>query len=60
MTRVDVPTMRCDRCKTVTQDLKEMGAYQTLTHYSVSGRIAKWDMCPSCWKWFIKSMDGEE
>ena len=47
MTRVDVPTLQCDRCGKTTQDIKEMASYFTLTHYHVSGST-NWDLCPEC------------
>lgn len=49
--RVDVPTMRCDRCGSRTQDLAEMGKYRTLTgmYDGYQGSKERWDLCPPCW-----------
>lgn len=52
MSRIDVPTMRCDRCLAVTQDLKR---YQKLVMFKDDKRV--WDLCPECWQWFITAMD---
>jgi uncharacterized protein with PIN domain len=49
--RVDKPTLRCDRCKTETQDLAKMGRFQRLTHPHLSG-TDEWDLCPNCWAKF--------
>lgn len=53
MTRLDEPTLQCDRCKSITKDLKEMAQYRTLSHYPISGKI-EWDLCPNCWDQFLK------
>jgi hypothetical protein len=60
MTRIDVPTLRCDRCKRETQDIDEMGKYQTLTgiYDGYQGASEKWDLCPDCWKQFINFTKG--
>lgn len=47
MTRVDIPTLECDRCGNTTQDIKTMAGYMTLTHYHVSGST-NWDLCIEC------------
>jgi len=51
--RVDVPTLRCDRCRVETQDLAEMARFVKLTRDHMSGRD-EWDLCPSCWVAFGK------
>lgn len=51
MSRLDVPTLQCDRCKTTTQDIKVMGTYQQVRHSHMSGED-KWDLCPTCWNAF--------
>jgi hypothetical protein len=55
MARLDVPTLQCDRCKTATQDLMEMGRFNKLTGiwdgYGSSRQA--WDMCPICWTKFL-------
>ena len=48
MSRVDVPTLRCDRCKVETQDLTEMARFQQIIRYHMSGHD-EWDLCPLCW-----------
>lgn len=55
MARIDVPTMLCDRCKTTTQDLDEMGKFRSLTgmYDKYQGASEKWDLCPSCWNAFL-------
>lgn len=57
--RVDIPTLRCDRCGTTTQDLSEMGRFQKLSHSHMSG-TDEWDLCPACWAVFAKFMKGTE
>lgn len=51
MSRIDVPTLLCDRCKTTTQDTREMGRYHKITHPHMSGQDV-WDLCPSCYSDF--------
>ena len=51
MSRLDVPTLQCDRCKSVTQDNKEMAKFITLSHHNISG-LDQWDLCPVCWPKF--------
>lgn len=61
MSRVDKPTLRCDRCKVETQDLAEMGRFQKLTHSHMSGQN-EWDLCPECWVafgGFLNNREGE-
>lgn len=41
MSRIDVPTLKCDRCGWSTQDLSEMGRFFTLTHGHMSGEDTK-------------------
>lgn len=53
MSRVDVPTLRCDKCEIKTQDLAEMGRFQTIRYSHMSGE-SEWDLCPSCWTLFRK------
>jgi hypothetical protein len=48
MSRVDKPTLQCDRCGAATQDLHDMARYHQLTYYHQSGHD-EWDLCPSCW-----------
>ena len=56
MARIDVPTLQCDRCTVVTQDTREMVAFQGLNHTHMSG-TEKWDLCPLCWDRFIEFME---
>jgi len=58
MTRVDVPTLRCDRCGFTTQDLSEMAKFQELMHYSQAPTASKWDLCAACWIQFNRSFIG--
>lgn len=53
MSRVDKPTIQCDRCKATTSDLREMGDYRRISHSHMSGEH-DWDLCPECWKDFIQ------
>lgn len=57
--RVDVPTLRCDRCNNTTQDVKEMGSFCTLTHYHMS-ETDEWDLCPRCWSLFLDFLTAPE
>lgn len=57
MARVDKPTLQCDRCKTVTTDLREMERFYNLTRQHMSGSD-NWDICPECWKLFINGFIG--
>ena len=52
MSRIDKPTLKCDRCGHTTQDTREMGRYKTLKYHHMSGSI-EWDLCESCWDEFI-------
>jgi len=54
MSRVDVPTLQCDRCKVTTQDLTDMGKFHHLQHPNGPGHDTQvWDLCPACWKQFL-------
>lgn len=57
MSRVDVPTLKCDRCQSVTQDLSEMSCFKQLTYYGVSHHTA-WDLCLVCWGKFEAFMEA--
>lgn len=46
--RVDVPTLRCDRCGNTTQDIEFMASFQKVGHYHMTGKD-EWDLCPGCW-----------
>ena len=51
--RVDVPTLRCDRCKKTTQDQMVMGSYQQIVYYGMMPNDKKrWDLCLECWTAF--------
>ncbi len=62
MSRVDIPTLKCDRCATTTQDTRVMGVYRKLTYSHMSGR-EEWDLCASCWAafrtWVGEVQDGD-
>lgn len=53
MSRVDVPTLKCDRCGDTTQDTGLMRSFRKLTRHHMSGK-EEWDLCPLCWHLFIK------
>lgn len=57
MTRVDVPTLQCDRCGIKTQDLTEMSRFNTLSYDHMNGQ-KKWDFCPECWKRWIEFLSA--
>ncbi len=57
MSRIDTPTLQCDRCKHTTQDIREMGSFQKLTHSHMSGRD-EWDLCKDCWLAFKSFIAG--
>ena len=59
MSRVDKPTLKCDRCREETEDLMYMGKYKRLDHYHMTGKEC-WDLCPECWAKFITFMAKEE
>lgn len=52
MVRLDVPTLKCDRCQHVTQDPSEMGRYVKLSRDQVMGGRDEYDLCWRCWKDF--------
>lgn len=47
MSRIDVPTLKCDRCGLTTQDTSEMIKFSKLEQPHMSGRDT-WDLCPTC------------
>lgn len=57
MTRIDVPTLQCDRCKITTQDTSEMMRFKKITYSHMSGHD-DWDLCPNCWRYFIAFIGG--
>lgn len=60
MSRVDVPTLKCDRCRRTTQDLSEMAVFRELTYYGMEeSKNVAWDLCPACWGAFIAFLDGD-
>lgn len=61
MTRIDVPTLQCDRCKTSTQDENEMSRFRSLTgmYDKYQGASEKWDLCATCWRDFLRFIQGE-
>ena len=59
MSRVDKPTLKCDRCGEQTESLPYMGKYRRLDHYHMIGKGA-WDLCPPCWVDFIAFIKCEE
>ena len=59
MSRVDVPTLKCDRCGHMTQDVSAMGRFGVLTNYHMSGKHER-DLCPNCWKKFHEFINTKE
>ena len=59
MSRLDVPTMGCDRCDLVTQDLALMGRFFVLRNSSIGGEDT-WDLCPTCRGDFVLFMTGHK
>lgn len=59
MSRVDVPTLKCDRCKDTTQDLGAMGRFATLRRSTIGGE-EEWDLCPTCWAAFRNFVGTED
>lgn len=49
--RLDKPTLQCDRCKFITDDLTVMFSFSRLSHSHMSG-TEEWDLCPTCWNDF--------
>lgn len=49
--RVDIPTLKCDRCEHITRNSGEMDKYRSLTgrYDGYQGSHEKWDLCPECW-----------
>lgn len=62
MSRVDIPTLRCDRCGHRTQDVIEMGKFDQLTGrwHGYGSTQARWDLCPQCIEAFKIFMDVEQ
>lgn len=58
MSRVDVPTLKCDRCGDTTQDKMAMMSFRKLTHFHMSGHD-EWDLCPTCWAIFRAWLKGK-
>lgn len=59
MSRVDIPTLKCDRCESTTQDTRKMAYFKTLTYSHMSGDH-KWDLCPECWAAFTEWLADAE
>lgn len=49
MSRVDVPTIKCDRCGLTTDDPQVMSTFRTLV---IPRGVASWDLCTDCWTSF--------
>ena len=58
MSRIDVPTMQCDRCKVITDDRNVMCKYYVLRSDNVHGGTQR-DLCEDCASDFYNFM-GEE
>lgn len=51
MSRLDVPTLQCDRCKETTTDPRVMTEFTKLkSDKGTSGE--NWDLCMKCWIWY--------
>lgn len=59
MSRVDVPTLKCDRCEWDTQDLAQMATFRKIEQFHMSGHRT-WDLCPVCWIGFTNFLGSEE
>jgi hypothetical protein len=60
MTRIDKPTLQCDRCEKATADLGEMASFMQLYSPKPSDRTDKWDLCPKCSWAFINFMENRD
>ena len=61
MSRVDVPTLMCDRCKFCKSDLGTMGEFHKVWHPNGPGYDAQeWDLCPDCWESFRTWLAGDD
>lgn len=47
MSRLDKPTLMCDRCGYTTQDLSKMASFFVLRTSNIGGDES-WDLCPEC------------
>lgn len=54
MSRVDVPTLKCDRCGRQTQDVDEMIHWPALVRSRPDSN--RWDLCSMCWMEFANFM----
>lgn len=61
MSRIDIPTLKCDRCLVTTQDDSEMSKFRTLTgmYDKYQGAEERWDLCPTCWRDFLAFLKGQ-
>jgi hypothetical protein len=53
VSRVDLPTLMCDRCKIKTTDPYDMGKFTRIYRDGVSD-VKEWDLCKYCWDDFNK------
>jgi hypothetical protein len=56
--RIDIPTLKCDRCGFTTQDLPEMARFIKVEQPHASG-TETWDLCFDCRVAFGKFIAGE-
>ena len=59
MSRIDKPTLMCDRCGYTTQDLHKMGSFFVLRHSNIGGEES-WDLCPECKTAFFSFLKAGE
>lgn len=60
MSRVDVPTLMCDRCGFRTQDTAMMASFVKITRRDGPGhQDVDYDLCPACWKSFQTWLAGD-
>ncbi len=62
MSRIDIPTLMCDRCRNTTQDVSKMGGYRRLAYWKPTGNPSpeEWDLCPTCWNKFIDFLGSSQ
>jgi len=61
VSRVDVPTLMCDRCEFRTQDTAMMASFVKITRRD--GPVPPdvvYDLCPACWDSFRLWLAGDD
>jgi len=49
VSRMDIPVLRCDRCKKTTDDVSAMTGYRAVSWVGPGYATVKADICPACW-----------